>query len=88
MKTLARSPYTETLGQAVELAIENLIESGAEFDRSAIDERYAFDGVPYETTKQADVALISYKGKATKKWGHVSIYRMNSGRYEVTTYIL
>jgi hypothetical protein len=32
--------------------------------------------------------IKTYRGKPTRKWFHIVIYRLDSGRYELTTYIL
>lgn len=57
-------------------------------DKDAIVSRFEFDGVPYGTTKEAHAEIETIKGKSTKKWFHVSIYRLESGRYELTIYVL
>jgi hypothetical protein len=42
----------------------------------------------YEQTRQGDFELDFFRGKPTRKFFHVSIYRLDSGRYELTTYVL
>lgn len=32
--------------------------------------------------------LLSYKGKETRKWLHINLYRLESGLYELNCYIL
>ena len=44
--------------------------------------------VSYGETRQASYEIFTLKGKPTRKWFNVSIYRMESGNYELTTYIL
>jgi len=86
------SPFYETLGQALD-ALEVYIQK----ERAVLDpqehpegvrEPFALDGIAYETKKDANYKLISYKGKPTRKYLHVSIYRMPTGRYELTHYVM
>jgi hypothetical protein len=56
-------------------------------DKGTINARYQFDGIPYTQTKDCHAEVSKVKGKVTRKWFHVSIYRMDSGRYELTLYL-
>ena len=47
-----------------------------------------FGAVSYETTSKYDWEIDTLKGKPTKKYLHASIYRLNSGNYELTLYVL
>lgn len=88
MKATHVSPYTETLGQALEAVREELKRVDATVaDESWLDV-FTFDGIPYETKKEAHGELITFRGKPTRKWAHLTIYRMDSGRYEWTLYFL
>lgn len=52
-------------------------------------EAFAFGGVGYGETKQAHVPIESFRGKNTRKWFHVVIYRMSqTGTYELVAYKL
>lgn len=53
-----------------------------------LDDLWSLGPVEYGQTKRADLGLVGIKGRQTKKFFHVSVYRMDSGRYELTTYIL
>ena len=44
--------------------------------------------VNYGQTLQASYEILTLKGKPTRKRFHISIYRMDSGNYELTTYVL
>lgn len=46
------------------------------------------DGVPYGQVVQAHCELVLLKGKPTRKWAHAVVERMETGRYELTFYIL
>jgi hypothetical protein len=83
--------WHETQSQAVEAAIAELKAAGAVLlpdIEQDMREGFANGGQRYNETKMANVPLASHKGKSTKKYGHVTIYRAESGRYEQTTYIL
>lgn len=56
-------------------------------DRHGIRKAFAYGGIPYEQTREAHYKLLAFKGKLTRKYLHVSIYRMPSGSYELTRYI-
>jgi hypothetical protein len=80
--------YHETLSLALQAAEAHAVCSRAMIDRDALREEFATGGIPYGTTRNADLPIQFYKGKPTRKGFHVSIYRMDSGRYELTCYIL
>jgi hypothetical protein len=81
--------HHETLGKAVQCVVDTLNSNEvmlAEPER--ISQPFEFDGIPYGQTKQAHAEIATIKGKKTRKFAHVSIYRMDSGTYELTLYIL
>lgn len=80
--------YHETLASALQTAELYAIGKKAIISRPALREEFATGGVPYGTTREGHVEIEFLKGKKTKKHFHVSIYRMDSGRYELTCYIL
>lgn len=81
--------YFETLGAAVRQFLANLADKGAVLAKDESEVASAFDGgVSYGQTVSRSFELVSLKGKATKKGAHVSLYRMESGRYELTDYVL
>lgn len=83
--------WHDTLGQALDAGIIEIKSGSAVMSEAAeaeLRERFAVDGVKYNDTKQGHAPLESYKGKPTKKYAHISIYRAESGRYEVTSYVL
>lgn len=45
-------------------------------------------GVPYGGQSQAHCELVSLRGKPTRKWAHAVVERFETGRYELTFYIL
>lgn len=80
--------FHETLSQAVQAGIDSLKESGASFIEQNIWDRFTFDGLKYGENKEAHTELESLKNKKTSKWGHVTVWRHETGRYEVNSYIL
>lgn len=81
-------PYHQTLCNALEAGITYLKAQGATFDETVMRERYQYDGINYGQYKDSDVEIAQIKGKATKKWAHLTIWRRDSGTYEVNAYIL
>ena len=49
---------------------------------------FCFGGLAYGENKEAHFPLANIKGKTTRKFGHVTIWRNEVGRYEVNFYIL
>ena len=80
--------YHETLGATVTTALTCLTNHEVVIEESEISGPFMYDGLAYERTKEAHTQILSLKGKPTKKWVHVTIYRMSSGRYELTMYLL
>lgn len=81
--------YAETLGMAIDMVIADFDRNRAVLeDPGAAREKLADEPVNYGCTLRKSFPLTSYKGKPTKRYGHVNIYRMPSGRYEVNTYVL
>lgn len=80
--------YHETLGQAIEQGHKNFENSGAVLVDHQEDTKFVYGGLAYGETKEAHYEIATLKGKKTKKYAHMTIYRMESGRYELTTYIL
>jgi hypothetical protein len=85
------SPFYETLAQtldAVEAFMEkNQIVLDPQEHPEGVREPFQYGGIPYETTKDAHYKIVSMKGKPTRKYLHLSIYRMPTGRYELTQYV-
>jgi len=95
--TEVNSPFYETLSETLN-AVEEFIEKNRivvdpsehqpnEADKYGIREPYMYGGIGYEQHKDAHYKLLQYKGKPTKKYLHISIYRMPTGRYELTNYV-
>jgi len=49
---------------------------------------YNWEHISYDSKDERHYEILSIKGKKTKKYLHVCIYRHDSGRYELNQYIL
>lgn len=86
MQTL--QPFHDTLGSAVSAAFDYLEARRAQFDPALrLDNPFTFGGVAYGTNKDAHFELISFKGKPTRKFGHINVWRSETGLYEVNAYV-
>jgi len=74
----------ETLSDALDCAENDLEQVVLDGD---FREDFAYGGIPYGTSKSSHTKIVSIKGKPTKKYFHVNIYRLDSGRYELVSYI-
>ena len=95
--TEENQPFYETLSDTL-AGVEEFIEKNRimvdpsehpanEADKYGIRQPYMYGGIAYEQHKDAHYKLLQYKGKPTKKYLHLSIYRMPTGRYELTNYV-
>jgi hypothetical protein len=81
-------PYYETFSGAIHGAI--FASQVAQAVRTAPAEIWELCSEPlnYGCTRSRSFALLTLRGKPTRKYFHVTIYRLDSGRYELTTYVL
>jgi len=98
-KSSGQQPYSyPTLSNALDSVEEYIAKNRIQLDPNehqtddadptGIREPYRYGGINYQQKKDANYKLLSYKGKPTRKYLHVSIYRLESGNYEVVTYVL
>lgn len=89
--------YFYTLNETVDAAQLYLDDARAELRLSGLccpaDAHWTTDSalcshVGYGETRRANFEIARLKGKPTKKWFHMVIYRAETGRYELTAYIL
>jgi hypothetical protein len=86
-KTSSSETYFETLGAALAAHIAKVESLGGVFEDNTEEMYCFFPPVSYGQTQYDHRALATYKGKGTKKYAHAAIYRMETGRYELTSYI-
>lgn len=79
--------FHETLSKALEIGLSYATQNKAEIDATVIHEKFS-SGMVYGETKEAHAEIATLKGKPTKKWFHLTVWRDTSGRYEVNAYIL
>jgi hypothetical protein len=77
--------YFETLRQALDSVRKKAENMGYEVDEDRMNSEFGSGGISYETTKKATIPLKK-DGGDTKMGLRVSIYRMPSGKYELTMY--
>ena len=85
-KRVPAQTHFDLLGEAVDTAVERAEKRGYEVDSHEVFTQLKTGGVGYGETARASITL--YKdGKEQRKGLIVVIYRMETGRYELTTYI-
>lgn len=78
--------YHETLSSALEFAKEKAEKAGYEIDEDDMFNTFGTGGVGYGETKSGIISLYK-NGKPARKGLAISIYRMPSGKYELTSYV-
>ena len=81
---------TYTLTEAVESCIGYLIEQGVILTmeaREQVASRF-MGGCRYGERICCDVPIQSLRGKGTRKYAHIVVERLDSGRYEPIAYVL
>lgn len=87
------STLSDTLTAIEEFIIKDRIQVDTQMhpandaDPYGIRQPFMYGGISYEDKRDAHYKLLTYKGRPTKKYLHVSIYRMSSGSYELTRYV-
>lgn len=80
--------YFETLSDAVDAAMDRGLADRCVFTRPTDIWALCQDPLPYGAVRSADIQLDFYRGKPTRKYYHVVITRLDSGRYELVNYVL
>ena len=75
--------YYETLWAAIK-ASTDAIPHGHAINHSEL--RDAFEPMSYETSQTRNIPLETLVSRNRRSVLHISIYRMHSGRYELTAY--
>ena len=85
--------YFETLSQALDAVRDKATKMGYEANDDDIFTHFGTGGINYEKTKSANIGLLKNgepimdkRGKEMNRSLSVSIYRMPSGKYELTMY--
>lgn len=81
--------YHETLGGALDTAVQHAQHCGASLEESEKARLLGNVGpVNYGETRALHFPIDTLNERATRKFFHVLLYRMECGRYELTSYIL
>jgi len=85
--------YFETLSEVLDAVRQKAAQLGFEVDEQTIWTNFGTGGISYETEKSANIPLLQNgepildkRGNEANRYIRVSIYRMTSGRYELTMY--
>lgn len=77
--------YYETLNAALDAAVEKARVKGYEVDQDELFQ-FGIGGISYGQSKRYTFSLTQ-NGQPSRRVLVVSIYRMPSGRYELTSYV-
>jgi hypothetical protein len=80
--------YYETFAQAIDGAIRAADESRALLSRPSEVWSMCQEPLTYGQVRNGDFELDLYRDRPTKKYFHVVISRLDSGRYELVSYVL
>lgn len=85
--------YFNTLSEALDHVRQMARQLGYEVDEDAMWSNFGTGGVSYGETKKGNIPLLkngepvlSKSGKELNRAMSIAIYRMDSGRYELTAY--
>lgn len=79
--------YFETFAAAIDGAIVAATAARVLLARPADVWNMCQEPLNYTSTRAASFEIERLRDKPTRKYFHVSLYRMDSGRYELTTYV-
>lgn len=84
--------YFETLAAAIQGAFAEAATAKALLPTLSDDNASALESLErpmnYGEQRRADFVIAQYKGRPTRKLFHVVIARLDSGTYELITYVL
>jgi hypothetical protein len=85
--------FKKYLGQCIDHVLAECHAAGAVLEhddnlQNAVERHFGIGGVAYGEVREGHFPLLSLKGKSTRKYLHVVITRLETGTYEVVSYIL
>lgn len=80
--------YFETLAGTLDAVIDRALKSGIVLTRLSDVWSMCQEPLSYGQVRRADFSIDSIKGAKTKKFFHAIITRLDTGRYELLTYVL
>ena len=79
--------YFESLSETVTELHERIISDRIELEPTW-SETVCANPINYNTHHNFDFPILTYKGKPTRKYFHVNIWRDERGTYELNCYVL
>jgi len=79
--------YFETLSGALEAVRAMVARKGFEVNEDELFTQFGTGGISYGITKRANIGLMKNGVPEQRRNVTIAIYRMDSGRYELTAYI-
>tara|TARA_B110000285_G_C15068910_1_gene586799 strand:+ start:979 stop:1395 length:417 start_codon:yes stop_codon:yes gene_type:complete len=93
IKENSSDTYFETLSGTLDYVREQVLKMGYTLDEDELNFQFGTGGISYGQTKSAVISLLkngepilSKNGKPLNRGVNIVIYRMDSGRYELTFY--
>ena len=83
----ALSFYEDTLSACLDKAMEKFTSEGVEFAEESPFRPFYYGGIPYNTDKVGHEEIKQIKGKGTRKYAHLTIWRDRHGIYEWNAYV-
>lgn len=80
----------ETLSNAIDQVRNEIIDRDialTEDVRCQFENAFVYGGIAYGQTKRASFEIATIRGRTTRKYLHVIVYRFETGRYELTYYV-
>jgi len=79
--------YFETLSEALDAVRTRVKNKGFEVDEDAMFTQFGTGGIGYGETKRANIPLLKNGIPDKRRSVTIAIYRMDSGKYELTAYL-
>jgi hypothetical protein len=79
--------YFETLSAALDAVREKVIKKGFTVDEDEMFRTFGTGGINYGETKRATISLLKNGVPDKRRSVTIAIYRMDSGKYELTAYL-
>lgn len=84
---LQNETYFETLSAALDAVKEKVAKKGYTVDEDDMFTQFGTGGIGYGQTKRANIPLLKDGVPQKNRSITIAIYRMDSGKYELTSYI-
>jgi hypothetical protein len=85
---MTNETYFETFATAIDGAVASALDARVVLSKPTELWSLCQEPLHYNDTRRASFPVLSLRDKPTRKFFHVVICRLDSGRYELTTYVL